>query len=527
MTTQHPALRTLLLVTLLLAIAGDSLLRVEPWGLNAPVVMLLLVAGIGIVSRAMRDPLPPEAWIIAGLGVLTATCIAWRDAGELTAFDLLATIAAIHLVTARKRPGEIMHMTFVDHLVHVFTQAVHLAAGGFLLLLRDLRPGDSEGSGGGSIDRARLGRIGLGIALTIPAILVFGALLTSADATFEYLITDILRIDIWTLIGHAALIAFLAWLAGGWMRARFLATEFFSSPLHFQSRVSLGMTELAILLGSLDLLFGIFVVIQIPHFFGGHTAILDTPALTYAQYARRGFFELIAVAALGLPLLLMVDWLYRGTVARERRIIRTLSAVMIAFLGVMLASAMHRLFVYMEAYGLTTARINASAILIWIGLALVLFCILVFRGKRQLLPFGIIVSGYIVLLGLNAVNPDALVARVNMTRMATDGKFDTQYTFRLGADAVPVLLDGMTALTPEQRSLLAERLLRSHTDSASTADLRSWNSARAAAYDLVSRREAELKGYIIPAPAQNPPAAADPAVNNPVVGNPAVSSPAR
>ena len=484
MTTRQPAVRTLLLVTLLLAIAGDILLRVEPWGLNAPVVMLLLIAAIGVVGRAMRDPLPLEAWLIAGFGLLTAACIAWRDAAELTAFDLLATVAAIHLVTARKRPGDTMRMAFVDHFVHLFTQMIHLAAGSFLLLLRDLHPGNGEGS----MDRARLGRIGLGIALTIPAILVFGALLTSADATFEYLITDILHLDIWTLIGHAALIAFLAWTAGGWLRGRFLASESFSSPLLTGHRVSLGMTELAILVGSLDLLFGVFVAIQIPHFFGGHAAILDTPALTYAQYARRGFFELIAVAALGVPLLLMVDWLYRGTEAHGRRIIRMLSAVMIAFLGVMLASAMHRLFLYMEAYGLTAARINAAAILIWISVTLVLFCFLVFRGKRQFLPFGIIVSGYLILLGLNAVNPDALVARVNMTRLAADGKFDPHYTFRLGADAVPVLLNGMHALTPEQRSTLADRLLRSYTDSTATADPRSWNAARATALRSAARR---------------------------------------
>jgi len=494
MTTNAPATRVLLLTTLVLALAGDTLLRAEPWGINFTVLALLLFSGILFLSLRLRDPIPLEGWSIAALGLLTAACLSWRDSTDLAAFNVLATLAAAHLVTARKNAGELPRMTFIEHIQHAILQVVHLSVGSAFLLLRDLRTENGDGEG----RPLRRNRVWLGIALAVPALLLFGSLLISADATFEYLIVEVLRIDIWTLLGHAALIAFLAWTAGGWLRGRFFATEFASFPVLLPKRVSLGVTELAILLGSLDVMFGAFVLFPIPNFFGSHATILGTPALTYAQYARRGFFELITVAALGLPLLVAADWLFRTELKRERRIIRALSITMIVFLGVMLASAIHRLSLYIEAYGLTTARVHAAAILIWIAITLLLFCLTVLRGKRNLLPFAVAVSGFIVLLGLNAANPDALVARVNTTRMVADGKFDPQYTFRLGADAVPILLEAIPVMEAGHQSALAERLLEWYGDPGDGGDLRSWNAARMRAADLVRGRITELRSYILP-----------------------------
>jgi hypothetical protein len=114
------------------------------------------------------------------------------------------------------------------------------------------------------------------------------------------------------------------------------------------------------------------------------------------------------------------------------------------------------------------------------------------------MPFAIAVSGYIVLLGLNAMNPDALVARVNTTRMAADGKFDPKYTFRLGADAVPVLLEAIPAMEAGHRSALAERLLQQYGDPVYGQDIRTWNAARMTASDLVRGCEAELRRYVLP-----------------------------
>ena len=57
-----------------------------------------------------------------------------------------------------------------------------------------------------------------------------------------------------------------------------------------------------------DLLFLAFVLVQFRYLFGGAELVRGLTGMSYADYARRGFFELVAVAALSLPLLLLADW---------------------------------------------------------------------------------------------------------------------------------------------------------------------------------------------------------------------------
>src|SRR6185369_16696657 len=69
---------------------------------------------------------------------------------------------------------------------------------------------------------------------------------------------------------------------------------------------SIGIIESLIVLGSVDLLFAAFVLIQFAYFFGGQRNI-SLEGLTYSDYARRGFFELVAVSVLTLALVLLLE----------------------------------------------------------------------------------------------------------------------------------------------------------------------------------------------------------------------------
>lgn len=477
MDSERPAARILLAIAVVLAIIADQLLNVSPWGANVPLFGLLFLAGTAAAARLLKQTMPLESWFIGALGVLSTAWLAVRDSPELAVLNSFAALGAFMLVAARRTPGQLSAMTFVDHLVHAATQAYYAVTGLPVLIFSDLK----EEAASARERRWDWREVGTGVALAVPALLVFGGLLISADAAFEALVQRLLPDNIWTIIGHTMLIAFFCWVFAGYLRGRFVAPEFVVKNILHTRPFSLGILGIGILLGAVDLLFGLFVGVQIPYFFGGHATVLSTPSLTYAEYARRGFFQLMVVALLSLPLLLGSEWVLRKEKPTEARLFTGLALAMISLLGVMLASAMFKLSLYMGVYGLTIARIQAAAIMVWIAVTLVMFCLTVLRGRRERLPFAMIVAGFAVLTLLNAMDPEAVVAEVNMRRLASDKKFDPGYTLHLSADAAPRLLESISSMDTTHQRILSTRLLIGYEAEKGRFDLRSANYSRSVA----------------------------------------------
>src|SRR5206468_563436 len=98
-----------------------------------------------------------------------------------------------------------------------------------------------------------------------------------------------------------------------------------------------GVTEVAVVLGLLNALFLAFVLVQVRYFFGGAALVQVTRGLTCADYARRGFFELVAVTALVLPVLLAAHWLLPKESTGPQRLFRVLAGSLVAMLFVIMA----------------------------------------------------------------------------------------------------------------------------------------------------------------------------------------------
>ena len=193
----------------------------------------------------------------------------------------------------------------------------------------------------------------------------------------------------------------------------------------------------------LNLLFLSFVVIQFRYFFGGATSVVLTPGLTYSEYARRGFFELVAVAALVLPLLLTAHWLLDKQKPESERAFRWLAGTQIMFLFVIMASAFQRMRLYQREYGLTEQRLYPTAFMGWLAIVFVWFVVSVLRGRRERFAFGALAAGFAVILALHALNPDDLIARVNTNRRDATVPFDGAHPPRTFGDKhAPVRNEG-------------------------------------------------------------------------------------
>jgi hypothetical protein len=328
-----------------------------------------------------------------------------------------------------------------------------------------------------------------GIAIALPILLLFGVLLTSADAVFANLLGHLFQWDIENLVSHLSLWAIFAWLTAGYLRG-LVAKRCPHAVPSFASGPR-GMIEGAIVLGLLDVLFLAFVIVQVRYLFGGAALVMETAGLTYAEYARRGFFELAWVAALAVPLLLVTHTLAVGPESRGRRWYTLLAGLMTLLLFVIIASAMKRMRLYVDVYGLTELRLYTTVFMAWLALVFAWFMATVLCGRRRPFAFGVLVSAGVLLVGLNAANPDALIVRVNAARWAAGPRWDGAYLASLSGDAVPALIRALPSAPPSQRASAACRLLREWGQGGS-ADWRTRNRGRDVARAAVAANQAIL-----------------------------------
>jgi len=144
-----------------------------------------------------------------------------------------------------------------------------------------------------------------------------------------------------------------------------------------------------------------------------------------------------------------------------------------------IVSAGLRLRLYVDTFGLTTARVYAAAVMIWLATMLLLFAATALRGRVRPFASGALVACLGTILGLAVLNPDATVARVNLDRVSARA-VDVEYLARLGPDAAPVLVARLDRLPIEDRCRLADAIRKRWADDEGR-DWRTWNAARSAA----------------------------------------------
>jgi hypothetical protein len=326
------------------------------------------------------------------------------------------------------------------------------------------------------------------LALALPPLLVFGGLFMGADAVFRSLVVRFLG----AVPSHVLLIAFIAYCVGGFLRGLVFGKELNLGTGKHLLPISLGAIEMGVMLGVLDLLFLAFVAVQARYFFGGSALVQATTGLTYAEYARRGFFELVTVAALVLPFLLLAHWLLRPDDVQGQRLFKWFAGMQIVLLFVIMASALQRMRLYQAEYGMSEQRLYPTAFMGWLAVVFVWFCLTVFRGRRNRFAFGAMVAGFLLIAILHLLNPDALIARTNLARAQAGRIFDARYAANLSADSVPELVAGLSALNPQDRCTMAKDLLR-RWSAPENPDWRSWSYARARAWHAISDNASALR----------------------------------
>ncbi|MGD2079158.1 MAG: DUF4173 domain-containing protein, partial [Chloroflexota bacterium] len=282
--------------------------------------------------------------------------------------------------------------------------------------------------------------------LAAPLLFIFTVLLASADLVFANQIRallDPLNITyLFRLNLHGLFILGISWAAAGGLvlalSGRDDAAALDEQVTRLRRFRFLGATESTTLLILVDLLFLAFVVIQFRYLFGGQ-ANINLDGYTYAEYARRGFVELLLVAVLSLAVILGLEALTNRQSKRQFKVFNLLSSMMVVLVIIMLVSAFQRMRLYEATFGYTELRLYVYIFMIWLGLFLAWFLYgLWVRPDRFALGALIIGLGFVV--SLNVLNPDAFIVHQNVARFQAGGDLDAYYLASLSADAVPALL---------------------------------------------------------------------------------------
>ena len=257
---------------------------------------------------------------------------------------------------------------------------------------------------------------------------------------------------------------------------------------------TLGTIEIVIILGLIDVLFLTFVVIQVPYLFGGMEFIQNTPDFKLADYARRGFGELVAVAALVLPMLLVSHWLLRRETKRLEGIFRVLAGIQIALVFVIMASAVQRLVLLTgeAGYGMSTVRFYPMVCMLWLAVVFGWFALTVFRGARNNFAWGALWSAIAILGATNLMNPDAFIARTNIELMQHGREFDASYNADLSADAIPAVLSALPSMSFEDQCQVKWRMHDQYRELGQNGDIRSLNMSRRNAFQHLRQNDQVL-----------------------------------
>lgn len=413
---------TLLVGAVFAGLVGGAALMSEWLGLN--VLLTVVAVAIGIAPVA-RKRLNRTSALFGALMLGLVAMAALRDAEWIVALSLLLAFAVGSYALVGGRSW-----------VELLLGGCSVPMAGVMMLPWTLHGVTATAREG----RGDVWRVTQAVLISVGLLLLFGGLLTSADAAFGKLAADLIPdMDFDALVGRGFLFVFVG---GSTLAAAYLA----AAPPRWDRLTPgparpTGLVEWTIPLAVLNALFLTFATIQAAVLLADdRDAFLRSTGLTYAEYARQGFFQLVAITVLVIVVIAVAARKAPRDTARGRAMATALLGLLCALTLVIVAVALSRLGLYERQFGLTRLRLWVHAFELWLGLVIVLIAVAgVWRSGRQWLPRAVAATGAAGLIALGAINPDALIAERNVERFQRTGKIDVYYLDELSADAVPAL----------------------------------------------------------------------------------------
>jgi hypothetical protein len=440
-------------VSLFLGFCFDYLFYDKALGVNFPLYNSFIVAGLLIIAKRTKSVLPSQVFLLLIPLIFFIVMVSVRTSLLLTFLNVIASLAIL-LMIAEVTVGTKVYGFLVSDYMRMCLLPLKFFRSCYESLSVLSRVGVAIAN------KNIILQILKGIIMSVPVLLLFLLLFSSADLIFQKHLVNLVNFNINPeIIFRLFLILVVAIILTGAFSYTFREIPTDGIPEQKSSDAyRLGHIELSILLGSVNILFFVFILIQLTYLFGGQSNI-SSQGFTYAEYARRGFFELIAVAVFSFLLLWATEKYVVKLASGHGFLFKVLGTGLIVQVMLIMVSAFKRLLLYEQAYGFTTLRLYSHAFIIFQA---VVFLSLLHKflkdDREKVFVFRSFIAAIIFLAAMNLLNPDAFIARHNIRRFSATGKLDVVYLSRLSDDAVPETTKLLDMVNSRTRIIVVENL---------------------------------------------------------------------
>lgn len=424
----------LALLGLLGAIGFDLLFyQADAVGANLLLAEIIFLGLTYLLAREAKHAIPRRAWE-AGIVALAASAIfaIWTSDVSLALAGALFTVSNL-LFVAFMLGEEGEHRHPFDSLVAMVVTPIAGAVRA-LPIIGDLKPSRLS---------EREAAILKGVVIGIPVALIFVALFAGADATFRGYAQDVIDwvenlLNVGEVIGHLVFILFFAVIFTLFFAAAFVHKG------HAKTSAAAGRDragiESTVILALVAAIFTLFLLSQLPTLFV-QAENFQSLERTYANYARQGFGELAVAALLAINLILFLRIFHGKTVSKG---LAWAQGILIGASAIVLVSALHRLKLYIDAYGFTDLRLFAVWFCIIVGILLVGLAVTLITRKDNawyVVLTGRVAAVAILLFAITA--PDALSFRWNVNRLDAGETIEMLDITELSAEAMPAVAQAL------------------------------------------------------------------------------------
>ena len=185
----------------------------------------------------------------------------------------------------------------------------------------------------------------------------------------------------------------------------------------------------------------LYLFSQLAYFFSAFRGFLPDGQITYAQYARKGFFEMCIIAVINLMIVFFTLLIAKKKEGKVCNAIKILATFVATFTLIIIATAISKMVLYIDAYGMTVLRLTTSAFMVFLAVVFVSVILRIFFIRINIIKTALVAAGCILLL-LGTVNVNAVCARYNYESYISGRltSVDVKAMYQLGDEGIPYLV---------------------------------------------------------------------------------------